>query len=46
MEIITGVERRCRWWLEKKLRIVIGMEEQGASFVVVAHRHGVSRGLL
>ena len=46
MEIITGVERRRRWRLEEKLRIVAEVEEPGASFVAVARRHEVSRGLL
>jgi transposase len=46
MEIITGVERRRRWRLEEKLRIVAETEELGASFVAVARRHEVSRGLL
>ena len=46
MEIITGVERRRRWRLEEKLRIVAETEEPGASFVAVARRHEVSRGLL
>ena len=46
MEIITGVERRRRWRLEEKLRIVAETEEPGASFVAVARRHEVNRGLL
>ena len=46
MEIITGVERRRRWRLEEKLRIVAEVEEPGASFAAVARRHEVSRGLL
>ena len=46
MEIITGVERRRRWRLEEKLQIVAEVEEPGASFVAVARRHEVSRGLL
>ena len=46
MEIITGVVRRRRWRLEEKLRIVAEVEEPGASFVAVARRHEVSRGLL
>jgi len=31
MGIITGVERRRRWWLEEKPRIVAEVEESGAS---------------
>ena len=46
MEIITGVERRRRWRLEDKLRILAELGEPGAKFVEVARRHDVSRGLL
>ena len=46
MEIITGVERRRRWRLEEKLRIVAEVERPGASFAAVARRHEISRGLL
>ena len=46
MEIITGVERRRRWRLEEKLRIVAEVEQPGASFAAVARRYAVSRGLL
>ena len=46
MEIITGAERRRRWRLEEKLRIVAEVEQSGASFADVARRHEVSRGLL
>jgi transposase len=46
MEIITGVERRRRWRMEEKLRIVAEVEQPGASFPDVARRHAVSRGLL
>jgi transposase len=46
MEIITGSERRRRWRLEDKLRIVAELEQPGASFVAVARRHDLSRGLL
>ncbi len=46
MEIITGVERRRRWRVEDKLRIVAEAERPGARFVEVARRHEVSRGLL
>ena len=46
MEIITGVERRRRWRLEEKPRIVAEVEEPGASFAAVARWHEVSRGLL
>jgi transposase-like protein len=46
MEIITGVERRRRWRLEEKLRIVAEVEQPGASFADIARRYEVSRGLL
>ena len=46
MEIIRGVERRRRWDLEEKLRIVAEAEAPGAVFAAVARRHGVSRGQL
>ena len=46
MEIITGAERRRRWRLEEKLRIVAEVEQPGTSFADVARRHEVSRGLL
>lgn len=46
MGIITGVERRRRWRLEEKLRIVAEVEQPGASFADVARRYEVSRGLL
>ena len=46
MEIISGVERRRRWRVEEKLRIVAEIEQPGACFVDIARRHEVSRGLL
>jgi transposase len=46
MEIITGVERRRRWRVEEKLRIVAETERPGACFVEVARRHGICRSLL
>jgi transposase len=46
MEIITGVERRRRWRLEEKLRIVAETEQPGACFAEIARRYDVSRGLL
>lgn len=46
MEIISGVERRRRWRVEDKLRIVAEVEAPGACFAEVARRHDVSRGLL
>lgn len=46
MEIITGRERRRRWRLEDKLRIVAEAEAPGARFGHVAARNEVSRSLL
>ncbi len=46
VEIITGRERRRRWRLEEKLRIVAETEEPGARVTEVAARHGVYPGLL
>jgi transposase len=46
MEIISGIERRRRWRLEEKLRIVAEAEAPGAVFALVARRHDVSRGQL
>ncbi len=45
MEIISGVERRRRWRLEDKLRILAEIAG-GASLTEVARRHDVSRGLI
>src|SRR3712207_3891717 len=46
MEIIAGVERRRRWRLEDKLRIVAEAEQPGACFAEVARRHEVGRSVL
>jgi transposase len=46
MEIITGVERRRRWRVEEKLRIVAECERPGACLASVARQHDVSSGLL
>ena len=46
MEIITGVERRRRWRLEDKLRIVAEAERPGACFVEIARRHEIGRSVL
>ncbi len=45
MEIISGVERRRRWRVEDKLRILAEIGG-GASLTEVARRHDVSRGLI
>lgn len=46
MQIISGVERRRRWRVEDKLRIVAEAERPGAVISIVARRHDVSRALL
>jgi transposase len=46
MEIITGVERRRRWRIDEKLRIVAETEQPGACFADVARRYEVSSSLL
>ena len=46
MEIITGVERRRRWSLEEKLRIVAETERAGSGIAEIARRYEISRGLL
>ena len=46
MEIISGVERRRRWGLDDKLRIIAEVEAPGAIFAAVARRHDISRGQL
>ena len=46
MEIITGVERRRRWRVGDKLRILAELDEPGVRFNDVARRHDLSRGLL
>lgn len=46
MEIITGVERRRRWSLKEKLRIVAETEQPGAAIAEIARRYEISRGLL
>ncbi|WP_043342664.1 IS66-like element accessory protein TnpA [Belnapia moabensis] len=46
MEIISGVERRRRWRVEDKLRIVAEAERPGARFADVARRYEVSRSVL
>ena len=46
MEIITGVERRRRWSLGEKLRIVAETEQPGIGIAEIARRYEISRGLL
>jgi len=46
MEIFQGVERRRRWSLAEKLRIVAEAEAPGAIFAHVARRYDLSRGQL
>jgi len=46
MEIITGRERRRRWSLEDKLRMVAETHESGGCVRQVAARHDIYPGLL
>src|SRR5689334_22986234 len=46
MEIITGIERRRRWRLEDKLRILAETEQPGAGVAEGARRHEISRSLI
>jgi transposase-like protein len=46
MEIITGVERRRRWSLEEKLRIVAETDRSDRGIAEIARQHEISRGLL
>lgn len=46
VEVLAGVERRRRWSLEEKARIVAETMAPGETVSAVARRHGVSRGLL
>ena len=46
VEIITGRERRRRWSVEDKLRIVAESQEAGARVSGVAARHGLCESLV
>src|SRR5437868_490947 len=46
VEIITGRERRRRWTIEDKLRIVAETHEPGVRVRAVAARHGLCESLL
>ena len=46
MQIITGRERRRRWSVQDKLRIVGDLAEPGARVCDVAARHGVCESLV
>lgn len=46
IEIITGRERRRRWSVEDKLRLVAETNEPGARVTEVAAQHGLYPGLL
>ena len=46
VEIITGRERRRRWSLQDKMRIVAETNEPGSMIRAVAARHGVCESLL
>lgn len=45
-EIVSQVERRRRWSVEDKVRLLEATMQPGASVAAVADRHGVSRSLL
>jgi transposase len=46
LEIISGVERRRRWSVADKLRIVAEADEPGAKVAEVARRHEIGRSIL
>ena len=46
LEIISGVERRRRWSVADKLRIVSEADKPGATVAEVARRHEISRSIL
>jgi transposase len=46
VEVITSVERRRRWSLAEKARLVAAMDEPGAVVTEVARREGVVASLL
>ncbi|MFM7607300.1 MAG: IS66-like element accessory protein TnpA [Alphaproteobacteria bacterium] len=46
LEIISGVERRRRWSVADKLRIVAEADEPSATVAEVARRHEISRSIL
>ena len=46
LAIISGVERRRRWSVPDKLRIVAEADEPGAKVAEVARRHEISRSIL
>ena len=46
LEIISGVERRRRWSVADKLRILGEADEPGAKVAEVARRHEISRSIL
>jgi transposase len=46
VEIITRAERRRRWSMADKLRLVVATRQPGATVAGVAREHGVSESLL
>jgi transposase len=46
MEILTGPERRRRWSVEEKARIIAEAQVPGVRVADIARRHGISRSLL
>jgi transposase len=45
-EVLSVVERRRRWTAEEKLKVLLALQEPGATVSAVADRHGVSRPLV
>lgn len=46
VEVITRAERRRRWSLAEKVRLVLATREPGATVAAVAREHSVSESLL
>ena len=46
LEMISGVERRCRWSVADKLRFVAEADEPNARVAEFAYRHEISRSIL
>ena len=42
-EILTGIERRRRWSVEEKVRIVSAAEAEGICVADIARRHDITR---
>lgn len=46
IEVITGVERRRRWSLDRKRAIVLESQRPGVSVLAIARKHGIGTGQL